>query len=499
MGNTRGGKTRYFAPGAVRALIAFVGWAALAVMTALYCVVLGLFAWIRLFRCETDSDMANSLLALIATGTGLSPVLFIGGGAFLVVTVCKSSQLDRRGWWRAVALVLLALPLAWLCIDAPPVENDYTIADITVDSPDAGPSSRVLLRYSRNAAADFQLNAPTVDSTSREAFTNALACAREIEQAWADIAPAREWVRQLDAFDVIADLLPGTRPEDWGRGIGVLDFRVLRRIGRVYWAHASLLAERGKPDEALRELVQFHSVSRKALSRASLLVHKMVWTAIVHGNLDTAERILRKAHGRRKEAAALILETFPPLTAGEVSMRSPLIGEYLGLVTELSGYRALEWIGLFGSVSDPAAVAGAFRPFEPFLYQRNRTRRILHGRLDQHITAAARCPPEGFEPLTTREREAFLPGIRNVVGGWLTWEWLEPSVLPAGQRCFELTVRSELLVVEAQRVLGRDSGLKDIYTGEPYPLDESGIPFGVGLDRKPGTADDIKLNDPLGR
>lgn len=414
-------------------------------------------------------------------------------GALIAHVGKRKRWYPKRLWhWSAFAL-LLALQLIVLTIDAPPVANDYTRADIAPPSPEAEKSYEILMTYRKGKEPDFQIKAPHV--LSLEAITNALPYAAEIEKAWEDIANGRNYIEKLDSFEQIVDLTPKI-PIDLETPI--INFIPLRTIAYVYRTYAVLKAEEGQAEEGVRTLVQLHSVCRKALPHCAILIPKMMWIAIAQGNIETAHRIAMNPNCT-PETLAILKAGFYPLTAEDVSMRRPLIAEYLWMKSVCESYLTrTNLLGCFvldSSGQPPYGFLGKTVSGIAFTFFFNRNRTILKAkeRFGLLVAGASKCPPDISS--ATAALQMTRPDLRNPVGQMLV-EIVVPSFSITMERSSKTKVLSDLLAITLARRSGQELNLPDFYTGKAYIVDQqTGAVMSVGPDGLPGTMDDIKLGD----
>jgi len=452
-----------------RYAVSVVGW----VTAVLFSIIYGNFifayleanAWIRI---EQSSCFYLNALPLL----GILFVVLAIGFCVLLTFVCRKKRWDPKGYWRAGVLALLTLPLIVLGLDSPPIENDYTRADIAPSSKEAEKSYDVLMTYRKGKGPFCNFDAPHI----HEAMTNALPYAEEIKKAWQSISADRRNIEKLDSFDQIVDLTPGTSLDS---NTPILDFMALRTIAQVYCAYAELKAEESQPEEGARHLVQIHSVCRKALPNSTALVSKMIWIQIAQGNIDTAYHIATNPNCTL-EILKILKAGFSPLTQEDVSLRRPLIREYMVIKHE---------IDLIGPrCGFPQKTAS--RIMSPFCFNRNRTIRDLKNQYDIFIVGASKCLPD--LPCATNVVSTKRLRLKNPIGQMLVRCF--PSFGKAIDKSFKVKVMSDLLAITLSQRLGEELHLPDFYTGKEYINNKkTGDAMSAGPDGIPGTKDDIIL------
>ena len=104
-------------------------------------------------------------------------------------------------------------------------------------------------------------------------------------------------------------------------------------------------------------------------------------------------------------------------------------------------------------------------------------------------------PPDLSAAETFSETYCRYPDIRNL-GGWWIVAMSQPSYSKAARQTVHNKILSDLLAIEIGKRLGQPVALNDCYSGKPYDRDHvTGRLFSTGPDRKPGTADDIVLEE----
>lgn len=454
-----------------RCSVSVVGWVTAVLLSIIYgnfiFVYLKAYSWIRTAQNSCFYLKAFPLLGILF-------VVLAIGFCVLLTFVCRKKRWDPKGYWRTVVVALLTLPLIALRIDAPPVENDYTRADIAPPSKAVEKSYDVLMTYRKGKGPFCNFDAPHI----HEAMTNALPYAEEVEKAWQSISADRRNIEKLDLFDQIVDLTPGISLDF---NTPILAFMPLRIIAQVYCAYAELKTEEGQTEEGVRHLVKIHSVCRKALPySAAGIVSKMIWIQIAQCNIDTAYRIATKPNCT-PEILKILKAGFSPLTQEDVSLRRPLIAEYLVIKHEI------DLIGPHRGFPQKTAA----RIMSPFCFNRNQTIRDLKNQYDIFIVGASKCPPD--LPCATNVVSTKRLRVKNPIGQMLV-SCAMPCFSKAIDMSFKVKVLSDLLAIMLSKRLGEELHLPDFYTGREYIIDKTtGNVMSAGPDGIPGTKDDIIL------
>ena len=195
----------------------------------------------------------------------------------------------------AIVLVLVAMVFVAATLDdaefthpltldefSPAVSHGNESWELTVrDWPEAALSA-----ISGSSSAVY-VRAPLTDPIK---YTAELSEKREqIDLAWANLAEARDWLAQLNAFAEIGD-------ETSARiDAPILKFALVRAVTQVSCARAALLALDGRGDEAAEVLLPVIEVSRKLEPGARTLVRAMIARVMLGNALDTLGFVLSQA------------------------------------------------------------------------------------------------------------------------------------------------------------------------------------------------------------
>lgn len=468
------------------------GWAATIVLCFLYSLLLTAHSYWLFLR--------DALWPLVPVFIATLFVVALGG-CVGVARFCRKRELDARGYWRSALLALLAVPVLDVFYDAPPIENDYSVRDITPTNPAILASYDTLMTLGKNGG--MKVSTPITCELEVECRSNAMAHAKLIYQAWDDIAAARAVIEKLDTYPGIADITPQV-PLDYNTPI--LNFMTLRSVVWTYAAYAHLKTAEGQPEEAARQLARLQSVSRKAMPYAVTLVDKMIWIAIANDNMHAAFALMQNA-ACSSNALEILREGFPVIPEADISLRRPLIGEYVGIKTIcieelgpstfLNAFDMTEIDGTGQIVNPPRSPSFTRKMTSCLVYyltfRRNRTLRDLRAYYDLMVEGAGQHPPDMAQADALAEAYSRRPDIRNL-GGWSLVSIAVPSFAFAGKRAFETKILSDLLAIEINVRLNHPMALRDDYAGGPYQRDpQAGRLFSVGPDRMPHTEDDVWL------
>ena len=406
-------------------------------------------------------------------------------GKYLAVTAITISVIS--------IIVLLAIFVLWNT-DAPPIPDDYTIADLRSAPAECAGSYELLMSIAEKGeyppdAPLIGLSAQDVNTTDRvsEVFTEDDCSeitemlkenADSIYQAWENAKKGRDIINELNTFPEIADLTV----LDINAEIGFL--RNLRLLARLHRAYVCLQTEQGNSQIAINELIKLDSVFRKLSVNTRSTVTKLVCIAGLAYGIKAANFIVNNPQ-TSGESLELLSKHSTPLTKEQTSLRNSVISEYLmfkkTLDTQLAELRKT-----------------------PFL-KRNSTSRLYKNFADRWI--AVEENQAQIEQLTVWP--ALYPELPVTIDSDGNFPWyykvynpigslLVGILMPALDRVFEikmkLQIHSDLLQIVLNKRLGKEVSLKAHAYSDEYIIDvDNKKIFSPGPDGEPNTKDDIKL------
>jgi hypothetical protein len=394
-----------------------------------------------------------------------------------------------------VVIVGMAVYLVWLmCTDAPPIPNDYTMADLRSAPADCNESSYVLARLSRGG--DLPDSSPTGltedDVATGEAFTemfqngsfppdaNVISMAARIEQAWEHAKRGRDVVSELGRFAEIADFtepLPATMMD---QNLILQCHSSIKRLTYLYRTHALLQLAKGNEEEAAHELIAMDSVFRKLTANARDVSTKYLCVAGTAMGIHAAAYISSRPNTSRK-TVELLSAHFVPLSEPQTSYANSRLFQYLL-------FRAnVDWVA--GSAG--RKVTTCKRNSSLRLY-RNLTRLYTGDRFSIWPTMAPiRVDVTDPDRLPWQYKYYNPSGVRML--GLFVPAWARMN-----EHRTRIQIDDDMLQVVLARRLGKPYSLKARAYSEEYVTDaNSGRIVSPGPDMKMGTADDIWL--PIGK
>ncbi len=428
------------------------------------------------------------------------PAIVLGCVALTKIRRSKGRLKGEHLAIAAIAVPIIAFPVALAVLyslwklDAPPIPNDYTVADLRSAPEDCADSYELLLSLSeedqyREDAPAIGLSAQDVDTirqvpeTIRKGVYSDILKALDknadsIIQAWNNGIKGRNVIEELNEFAEIADLTePNLAAE--------LDFlKSLRMLCYLYQSYISLRTEQGQGNAALCELDELDSVFRKLSVNARSSIMKLVCIAGLANAIATANFIANNPQ-TSQESLELLAEHFQPLTHEQTSFRNAAINEYLMDKNELKKL--------------PKSVG----PTIKF----NSACRLLKNFYDDWIHADSNSQQPKIDRLSVWP--SFLPDIHATIDTDAKVPWyyflynpmgaLTATIMvPAHERMSavqtRLRIRDDLLQIVLNKRLGREVSLKARAYSDEYIVDVEGKKiFSPGPDGEIDTRDDIKL------
>ena len=439
-----------------------------------------------------------SLFFFVLTGI---PAIVIGIMSILRI---RHSGGKLKGKYIALAgmnisiLYMYVFYLFW-SIDAPPIPNDYTIADLRSAPAQYAESFEVLKTLIDED--HYSMRVPAIELTNsdkdmlagiRGVIMTAAASeisktlnqyAEEINQIWADNETARDVIHRLNEFPEIADLTEPT-----------VDFEPLRRadliqLAYLYEVYAHLQTEQDDIHAITVQLVELDSVFRKLSLNARPLIGKSICDICMTADMITASTVANNARASQ-ESIEMLAGHFRPLTKEQMSMRNGILFEYL-LTRNFISYVLSQ------------GTAGRTR-----LLKRNSTIRFYRNNCDSGINRL------GDIKDSTTVRFSVWPSIYPSLGP-VSFRARKPLPLlyicynPVGSRFIRtrffsyesmlkrktaVKIQDDLLQIVLNKRLGRNFSLKARAYGDEYIVDvENRKIFSPGPDGKADTSDDIML------
>jgi len=397
-----------------------------------------------------------------------------------------------------ISIVFMVIFYLFWRIDAPPIPNDYTIADLRSAPAQYVESFEVLKTlidedYDSSGVPAIDLTNSDTDMIAgiRGVIKTAAASeisetlnfyAKEINQIWADNEMARDIIRRLNEFPEIADL---TEP---GVDLELLNQRDLIELDHLYEVYVHLQTEQDDIHDVTVQLIELDSVFRKLSLNVRPWISKFICYACMTTDIVAANEIANNPRASQ-ESIELLAGHFTPLTKEQLSLRNCVLFEYLltkDISLDISGRGTVKKIPLL---------------------KRNSTLRFYRNVCDGWISILE--DTDGSKNV----RFSIWPSIYPDMGPVSFHTPKPPPLLyvcynPVGSRLIRarsfyerllkrktaVKVQDELLQIVLKKRLGKDASLKACAYSDEYIVDvENRKVFSPGPDGKAGTNDDIML------
>ncbi|UCG48115.1 MAG: hypothetical protein JSU94_21895 [Phycisphaerales bacterium] len=463
-------------------------------------------------RKTSPVAIAAFILSLLSFGL----YIFAAIPALLLASFARA-DIEREPWRhtgrplarKAVLLSIIstlaltaALFYLWT-LDAPPIPNDYTVADLRSARPEFNETFELLRSItgdsdeSPGAAAGLtEQDIETIGS-----LTELLADANQsgisavlgenrpfLEQAWSKTENARRTIARLAEFEQIADLTEprATPASQLPIGAGFL------HLGRLYLNYAQLRLQQGDVTGAIGALAEFDCVARKLSISARTDFTKLICLIVLQQDMRAANAIANSPRASR-DTVIRVADHFTPLTDEHLSTRNAALFQYLMFKAALTTRPSVFKHG-------------------PPLLKVNSTLRLDRDACDRVLSGF----PSGVADI--RSRLAVWPQVCSFLGpvsvdrstgrlpllyrlynpgGAKILEMFRPGLSPwrdFSKRVTKVIVVDDLLQIVMNKRLARPFSLKARAYGDNYIIDlEDKKIFSPGPDLAPNTKDDIAL------
>ena len=310
-----------------------------------------------------------------------------------------------------------------------------------------------------------------------------------IQQSWEKDVKIRNIIHQLNEFPEIAE---SYEPSPMNKTIKVLP---LIALPKLYCAYAYLQTEPNDINIITNELITLDSVLKKVNLNARSTVSKLVYLTMIEININTANVIANKS-GISQETLELLTKHFTPITEQHMSLRNSIIYEYLFFKDIIVKHPNLT---IFKSL---------------LLFKENSTLRILRNKCDDSLNTLQENNELQKERLSVWPnfypfKEASLPNYNdgdlisyfhhpytwyNPVGTMFTTTDIFEKLARDQKLLIKIKVRDALLQIILKKRLGVEANLEAGAYSDEYIIDiENKYIASPGPDENIGTRDDIKL------
>lgn len=445
-------------------------------------------------------------------------ILFLAVSIVLVVrrVICKIKEEPKRQYSaRDIYAIIFFLVIGSIsviyCIDAPAIDDDYTLADLRNAPANCSPSSNILMTLAEKIQVKDYLKekeAPLIGLTIEDVNTVAKireeikdadrtkvtellsAHQNEILLIWDKAQKGRGVIKKLDSFEEIADLDQPMSLENYEKE--PVCFYNLRNVVQISYMHIYLQTIQGNIDQAIDELVIFNSFFRKLCVTSRSAINKITSIAGNAVCLKAANFIANDSETSQAQLERLESH-FPSFSKEQLSLRNILLFEYMIMKQSYTDFEMfkMKW-------------SWAIKP--------NSTIRLIRNCTIDQINFAGDAKQQEKPELSVLP--GILPGSSNLRIGEnrkVTFAYkiynsrgadiIKKYMLAIEKICevrTKMQIYQDMLQIVLNKRLGRDFSLKARDYGDEYIIDiENKKIFSPGPDRIENTDDDIKLNiDP---
>ena len=466
-------------------------------------------------RFEQDEKHLKARISKLAISSLvlgiLSLFLFILTGIpAIVVGIMSLLKIRRSGGalkGKYLALAGMNVSILFMCIfyilwsrDAPPIPNDYTLADLRsapaeyaesfeilktlIDEDWNIPGSPAIGLSDGDIDMIAEIRGVLKDGTTAEISQVLSNNSKDIKSAWIGTEKARDVVRRLNEFPEIADLTePNAR-------VRTLRYKNLIDLVRLFQVYAHLQTRQDDIRDFTTGFIELDSVCRKISLNARMLITKLICFMCIEDNIETANAIANNS-AAPKESIESLAEHFKPLTKEQMSLLNPLLFQYL-LTKNLSSEE-------FGKTK--IGKTPLFKRNSTLRLHRNLSNVWIHTLEEIEDSNGSRLSvwPAVYqlrEPVLTdaKKRLPLLYQCYNPVGSIFIQKMRVRQFGEKRSRRTMIRVRDDLLQIILNKKLGKEIDLKAHAFSDEYIVDIANKKiFSPGPDGKAGTKDDITL------
>jgi hypothetical protein len=438
-----------------------------------------------------------SLFFFILTGI---PAIIIG-----IVSHFKIKHSNGKLKGRPISIAAIILAPVLMCgfillwsLDAPPIPNDYTIADLRSAPADCAesyellkkltdPNNNLIMQPSYSNAEEGVINNildAIINEKTAEIFDLVRNNADIIQQVWDNNEKARDIIHQLNEFSEIADLYEPSFTDE------PLHIAALIYLSRIYQAYAYLQVEPKDIHKFTIELIEMDSVFRKLSINARLPIIKLCCFVITSNNIPAANTIANNP-GTPQESIELLAEHFTPFTNEQMSIKNLALFEYLFMkfiISETSKELTLKATPAF-------KINSTLRIYRNHCEDLISTVEVTNDAKSKRLKVWSSCYPFD-EPTFPKKNEKMCLIYRcyNPAGSLLQKIRNSDTLTSIPEKSLKIKIKNDLFQIVLNKRLGKEVELTARAYSDKYIIDvENKIIFSPGPDGESGTKDDIKL------
>jgi hypothetical protein len=453
-------------------------WLIFVILLLFHMIILGTHFSLLFFQKSTPSIFIILYCILII----FSSVAFFAG-------MVKKNIRENKSFtsFCSVAVIIMGAGLVWFLMDAPEIKNDYVREDVVHN---ANGSYQYIDFFNK---ADIKA-LKKANQKLGEGYKGKVSI-KAFDQVWEEIIQYRHAIDELDKFDIICDL-----PEraEIDMEVPFMNFSALKEVTKIYRKYFLLKLSQGKGREAAEHLCRLHRVARKGMNDATVLINKMIFNSLMIQTMDTAYIATLNTECDSK-ILAILTKSFVPLDSNELSLRRPMIAEYLLLKNTMqkliSPEAFLESVSMTpddteqeNKTNTPASYFAYYFSFKP-----NKSLLPMKKYFDLIIEAQDVSPADFTKADTYFEEYSKQVPVSNMAG-WILNTIAMPNFETYFSKFDATKVKSDLLALTLQKKLGQKSEINDIYTKKFYEYKKkNGFLLHAGKDGKYDNDDDIVL------
>lgn len=467
---------------------------------------------------KSKAAIASFVLALLSVP--LFPITALPAIIFGIVALVKISRHNGQLTGKRLAITGICIPVILLAcfaalfslwkMDAPPIEKDWSVADLRSAAPEYSDSYDLLLSLRDvdylNATTSTETDPITMERVEEisalfsdhidKSLQQTSMCiqdyAVEIESAWESAKQIRQIIKQLSTYKEIAD------NSEMVFGSEAAFTFSYRRVIFLYKLHTALLCEQGNSVKSANQLIEIDSVSRKLSLTSRTFLSNLTALSGLFSDILIANFIINHPDSS-EESIEILAEHFKPLTEEHMSIRNAIISEYLTFKHGIESNSMENWNSEMEFSTSQMKEEGSLKVNSTLRLFRNTLEKAYpENNISQPISIWP-SPLNGFESPCIDFKKDFdeLMPIHYQVYN-LSGTFLVSSFFPPVNRVVKVKTNTQiyddLFQIALAMRLGEEYDLTARAYGGEYIVDvEKKIIFSVGPDEEAYTDDDISL------
>lgn len=463
------------------------------------------FSTIRTSKLAISSLILGISSLLLFVITGLPAIIF---GIISILKIRKShGQLKGNGLAKAgiitSLLLMIALFLLWR-VDAPPIPDDYSMADLRSAPVEYEESYHILVKLLNLFKDDYRLkdaNEPLLTREDRTIFDKIIRTSEKgtdteladllnenadtINMAWDKTQKARDIIHRLNEFPEIADL---TSYKKYPKS---LKLSCLYGLTNLYYVYSMFQHTQNSIDNLTNELIALDSILKKMCPNIRNIGSKLECYGSMDNNIIIANNIANKPETSLK-TIELFEQHFMPMKEHDLLLKNCFIFEYIYMKNILQDvYNKGSW-----AVKLTLKLNSSLRLYRNHC---NEFIRLLEENDNPKSQTLKVCPSfYHFREPVISQANGYLPLIYRIYNSTGSEALQIISLKDAFTHTLKLENQlrrhNELIQIVLSKRLGKDLDLSTLAYGDEYIIDiENKKIFSPGPDGIKDTKDDITL------